>query len=248
MLKQQPFRAQIINVIKKIINVIKNGGFDVSPKKFHHSYLKRYKFTAKTIFDIGVCKGTPELYKSFPDSKIVLLDPLEETKVYYENFTKQFNMDFIQCAVSSKKGQTCIKIPKNKLALTSILERTELTNPKVEIETRNIKVETLDNIIQEQKYISPYGVKIDTEGYELEVIKGMCNSMKDVEFIIAEVSIKKRFIDSYDFSEVISFLAKFDFELLDILNNPSQSPRFFDCLFVKKDSFRFRLNMNQYPK
>ena len=232
----------------KIVAAHKSEGFDVSSTKFHHSYLKRYKFTPKTVFDIGVCKGTPELYKSFPDSKIVLLDPLEETQAYYEDFSKQFNMEFIQCAIGSKKGQTCIHIPKNRLGSTSILERTEIYNPKVEINTRSVKVETLDNIIQERKSISPYGVKIDTEGYELEVLKGMCNSIKDVEFIIAEVSIKKRFVDSYEFSDIVSFLAKFDFELLDILSGFQHSPRFLDCLFARKDSFRFRLNMKHYPQ
>ncbi|NET07334.1 MAG: FkbM family methyltransferase [Symploca sp. SIO2B6] len=232
----------------KIIAALKSEGFDVSPIKFHHSYLKKYKFTPKTVFDIGVCKGTPELYKSFPDSKIVLLDPLEETKEYYKNFTKQFDMDFIQCAIGSKKGQTCIHIPKNRLGSTSILERTEIYNPKEEISTRSVEVETLDNIIQERKYISSYGIKIDTEGYELEVLKGMCNSMKNVEFILTEVSIKKRFVDSYEFSELVSFLAKFDFELLDILNNYQYSPRYLDCLFARKNSFRFHLSMNKYPQ
>lgn len=231
----------------KVIAALQSEGFDVWAQKFNHSYLKKYKFTPNTVFDIGVCKGTPELYKSFPDSKIVLLDPLEETKVYYEDWSKQFDMDFFQCAVGSNKGQTCIHIPKNRLASTSILERTKIYNPKIE-NTRSVKVETLDNIIQEQKYASPYGVKIDTEGYELEVLKGMYNSIKHVEFIIAEVSIKKRFIDSYEFSEIVSFLAKFDFELLDIINNFQDSPRFLDCLFARKDSFRFSLNMKDYPK
>lgn len=232
----------------KVIAALKSEGFDVAPKKFYHSYLKKYKFTAKTVFDIGVYKGTPELYKTFPDSKIVLLDPLEETKVYYEDFNKQFNMDFIQCAIGSKKGQTCIHIPKNRLGSTSILERTEIYNPKEEINTRSVEVKTLDDIIQERKYISPYGVKIDTEGYELEVLKGMSNSIKDVDFIIAEVSIKKRFVDSYEFSDIVSFLARFDFALLDVLNSYQYSPRYLDCLFARKKSFRFNLNLKDYPQ
>ncbi|NEP09409.1 MAG: hypothetical protein F6K14_04060 [Symploca sp. SIO2C1] len=67
----------------KIIAALQSEGFDVWSKKFHYTYLNKYKFNPKTVFDIGVCRGTPELYKTFPDSKIVHLDPLEETQVYY---------------------------------------------------------------------------------------------------------------------------------------------------------------------
>ena len=119
-------------------------------------------------------------------------------------------------------------------------------NQKEENIITEVNMETLDNIIKQNEYQSPYGIKIDTEGYELEVLKGMTESMADIDFIIAEVSVKKRFMNSYDFSELISLLSKNNFELIDILNNTIDSPRFFDCLFVNKQSFRFLSDMNKF--
>lgn len=230
----------------KVVNLLKEEGLVVVSDKFSSYYLKRYKFEPKTVFDIGVCRGTPELYSAFPNCKIVLIDPLEESRDYYKSFSQDFCMEFLRCAVGSSLGTIEIKTPKNKLALTSVLERTNLTNQKDENVVTKVKIETLDNIIKQNEYQSPYGIKIDTEGYELEVLKGMTESMADIEFIIAEVSVKKRFINSYDFSEVVSLLSKYNFELIDILNNTIDSPRFFDCLFVNKQSFRFSSDMENF--
>lgn len=235
-----------ISFRSKVINLLEQEGSFLSVDKFNSEYLTRYKFNSKTIFDVGVCKGTPELYKAFAKCKIVLIDPLEETKEYYEMYSKKFDMDFIHCAVGSNKGTTEIKTPKDMLALTSVLDRTEFSDIDRESIVRQVEIDTLNEIIKRGKYTSPFGIKIDTEGYELEVIKGMNAVMQDVEFIIAEVSIKKRFKESYFFSEIISYLAKLDFELIDILNNTSKYPRFFDCLFINKNSSRFSSEMFQY--
>jgi len=61
-------------------------------------------------------------------------------------------------------------------------------------------------------------------------------SRSHAEFVIAEVSVQKRFEESYKFSEIINFMAKRNFELLTILE---YSDRFLDCMFVPSSSSIF---------
>src|SRR5688500_1398118 len=42
----------------------------------------------KTIIDVGVGYGTPELYEAFPDARLILVEPLEE---YLPNIRELFS-------------------------------------------------------------------------------------------------------------------------------------------------------------
>ena len=45
-----------------------------------------------TLIDIGVgTNGTPDLYERFPNQKLVLIDPLEESHLYIRNNLKHRN-------------------------------------------------------------------------------------------------------------------------------------------------------------
>ncbi len=82
-------------------------------------------------------------------------------------------------------------------------------------------------------------MKIDTEGFELEVIKGATKTLKKTEFVIAEVSAKRRFQGSYRFSELIAALGKQGFEPLDFLSPLRPDKEGCDILFARYDSPRF---------
>jgi hypothetical protein len=105
----------------------------------------------------------------------------------------------------------------------------------------SVPIVTLDELLARNAYPAPYGIKIDTEGFELEVLKGAARSLANIEFIIAEVSVKKRFTNSYRFSDIAAFLGGHGFELIDILNFRPRPQRFFDCLFVRYEHPAFNI-------
>jgi FkbM family methyltransferase len=139
-----------ISFEQKVISALRDEGYQVQADNFNTVRLKSFNFEPATVFDVGVCKGTPQLYKAFPNSKIVLLYPLDEVQEYYQLWSQNFDMDFIQCALGSIQGEITINVPKGKLDLTSALLRTKLTNSNVEIDIRNVPVRTLDSIVNEK--------------------------------------------------------------------------------------------------
>lgn len=97
----------------------------------------------------------------------------------------------------------------------------------------------LDNVL-DQHPEGRVGIKIDTEGYELEVMKGLERHISRIDFVLTEASIKNRFIDSYSFADLIGHMASKDLRFYNIAN-PSrpQAPSFYDCIFLQKNDTLF---------
>ena len=55
-------------------------------------------------------------------------------------------------------------------------------------EKRNIKIRNLDQILKKKKLIKPILIKIDVQGFELEVLKGAKQILSKVDYIILETS------------------------------------------------------------
>ena len=203
------------------------------PRKFTAGYLRRFQFAARTIFDVGVCQGTFQLYEAFAGRRLVLIDPLPESEVRVRARFPDLSFEFIATGLGAAEGSAILNLTETP-AKTGIPERTPLTAERV-IERRTIDITTLDRIVEKTPYAEPFGLKLDTEGYELEILRGAEHALRKTEFIIAEISIKKRFVNGYRFSEAIALLSARGFELIDILNLHAGAPRFYDCVFVRRD-------------
>lgn len=210
------------------------------PNKFTARYLSHFHFAAKTLIDIGVQRGTPELYQLFSDRKIVLVDPLPGVReALDQRYSGRLDYQFFSLALGAAPGTATLNIMGDARGKTGIPARSELTASTI-TERHEVKVVTLDSLLAEHPTPAPFGLKIDTEGYELEVLRGAERTLADTEFVIAEVSIKKRFVNSYRFSEIVSFLGAHGFELIDILNFRPRTQKFYDCLFMRHDHPVFR--------
>ena len=55
-------------------------------------------------------------------------------------------------------------------------------------------------------------LKIDTEGFEFDVIKGACNYLKKIKFIYFEHHFDSMIIKSYKFSEIHEYLKSNNFK------------------------------------
>jgi hypothetical protein len=93
---------------------------------------------------------------------------------------------------------------------------------------------TLDRLMEEHGFQPPFGLKIDAEGLEYEVIQGATAFLRETQFVVAEVSVAKRFEESYSFSEFAELMDRNDFYLWDILHIGGK--RFVDAAFRKSDS------------
>jgi len=171
-----------------------------------------------TLVDIGVgINGTPELYNHFNSAHLVLIDPVKEVKNYVETNLTDRSYSFYNYGVDEKSGELILNVEEES-GYSSFLEVEDINFRAKPIDRIKVKVDSLDNIMSNEKNPGRIGVKIDTEGFELNVIKGASKTLKNVDFVLAEVRHNhKSFKNMYSLSEFIEEMHKNNFILTMIL-------------------------------
>ncbi|MFK7870522.1 MAG: FkbM family methyltransferase [Roseobacter sp.] len=211
------------------------------PLKTRAPYLKGYGFTPDTVFDVGVADGTPWLYRSFPDADFVLIDPLPgaEASVRARGHIEHF--DFFSAALGAEETRAVLTVPHSDKgregAMASLLQRTDqMAERKSFADEVEVPIVPLDDIAQD--YLGSVGLKIDTEGYEFEILKGAPDTLERCEFVILEMSVTPRFEGVSLPSETVALLADAGLQLRDVLHvgagaGKKARPRYFDILFAR---------------
>ena len=185
------------------------------------------------FIDIGVGRnGTPNFYERFPKSKLILIDPLIEAKNYAKKTLFEREYEFFQYGVGDKESEKFINVEEN-LGRSSLLDVTEINYEGDPISSRKIKIKTVDQITKSIKDLGKVGIKIDTEGYELNVIKGSRETLKIAKFVVAEVRHNHQsFAGQYKLHEFIELMNKNNFILTRII---TAKPLIADLCFQPKN-------------
>jgi len=172
-----------------------------------------------TLIDIGVGpNGTPDLYQRFNNAKLVLIDPLDEAKEYALTNLKSRDYSFFQTALGKVDGIESIINVQRELGSSSILNVSEINYVDNSIDKRVITINRLDSILSGVNLIGNIGIKIDVEGFELDVIQGASETLKRAKFVLAEVRHNhESFEGVYELSEFIHAMQKNNFILTMII-------------------------------
>jgi FkbM family methyltransferase len=205
-------------------------------KTWQSSILRAPGICPRTIVDVGVGRGTPQLYEAFPKAYHVLVEPLKEHESTLQNILKQYDGEYFLTAVGSTNRKATITVEPKRVHKSSLQERTDLTSTGDPAEKREVPVITLDTLMKEHKLQPPFGLKIDTEGFELEVVEGAAAFLRNTQFVIAEVSVAKRFVGGYSFPEFTEAMTRNGFFLWDIMNPGGK--KFVDAVFLTSFNYQ----------
>jgi len=170
-----------------------------------------------TFIDVGVgADGTPDLYQKFQEKKLVLIDPLDEAEKFYKENMQEVDAIFYKTALGESTGSLKINIEEN-IGRSTILDVSDINFEGNPVEQREISVNTLDDVLKNDQ-LGKIGIKIDTEGYELNVILGAKKTLSSTKFVIAEVRHNhESFNGVYKLHEFITEMHKNGFVLSMIL-------------------------------
>ena len=209
----------IVKKINKIIKLIKNKTWrkgiiqNIAANVELESLIKNLKF--KTVFDIGSNKGQFILLIEglFKGCKIYSLEPINELILKQKIFFKtNKNITFLNYGVGSCNANKTLFITNRKDSSSFLKVKLPKKNKDYKIiEKRTIKIKTLDNLFINTKVEKPALVKIDVQGYELEVLKGGKGFLKQINFIIIEVSNNQLYLNQPLELEIEKFLINLNF-------------------------------------
>ena len=181
--------------------------------------LRALEAAPATVVDVGAGSGTPALYDAYPDARHVLIEPLAERAAGLRTLAAGLPHGEVHVvAAGARREQRALRVEPRRHWRSSFLPRTPLTATGDALETRTVEVTTLDHLREERGLRPPFVVKIDTEGYELEVLEGARSVLAETELVVAEVSVAPRFVGGYRFAELIARLDALGFALVDLLD------------------------------
>lgn len=192
------------------------------------------------ILDIGAATGhTASLFReALPNNKILAFEPLPYNfqKLLERKIT---NLIPINKGLGQSIGTKNINIT-NRITASSFLE----INPKAEVyqeETKyenikEIEISTLDEEISNEQILI---IKVDVQGFELEVLRGGENCLKNTSIIILEVNNNNTYLNSPTYFEIDEFLRNKGFILFDLLPNMYQKGKLmdWDCIYIKSSLY-----------
>ena len=177
----------------------------------------------ETIIDIGSDKGQFILLMEqiFPNKIVYSFEPIIEMINKQKKFFKyKKNITFHNLALGSS---ICSKefLITSRMDSSSFLKVASNTNKSKNysvIEKRDIKVSTLDEILLNEIFLYPLLIKMDVQGYELEVLKGAKNLLKKTDYLLLEVSENEMYQNQPTEKIIIEYLKDLNFEIFKANN------------------------------
>jgi FkbM family methyltransferase len=243
-------RRSLKHHLKRLINsTLEPFGLEICRKTIHSrtslrgalEHAKNLGFYPNTVIDVGAATGTSALYETFPASKQLLIEPLEEFKPHLDRVTEEFpNSEYVIASASQESGTVTINVHPDLVGSSMYLENED---SDVNGSPRVVPAITLDKICLEKKLDGPFLIKVDVQGAELDVLMGATHILGNTEYVLLEVSFFQFFEGGPQISDVIKFMNEkgfvgydmFDFQYRLLDGAMSQA----DIAFVK-ESGQFR--------
>ncbi len=233
----------IKKIIKRTLYILGIGTYNIKNSRRYYmsevlGHLIKMSFLPKTVIDVGVAYGTNDLYEKFPKACHLLIEPLEEYKSVLEKISKKYNAQYELAAAGAEAGSIEINVHPD-LSGSSIFKEIEESN--VNGIPRKVKMVTIDEVCGRRKLSGPFLIKIDTQGFELNVLEGAKKILAETEAIILEVSFFRFYQNGPQLYDVVKWMKDHDFVAYDLFggqNRPLDGALAqIDVVFVKENSF-----------
>jgi len=177
--------------------------------------ITKYRMNIKGIIHIGGHYGQEyDLYRVL-NVPVIFFEPLSNNyRILKDKVKNNDNVQTFQCALGNENKKILMNVETaNNSQSSSILK------PKKHLEqyphitfdhTEEVHMFRLDDIeIEKENYNF---LNIDVQGYELEVLKGSADVLKNIDYIISEVNRDEVYENCAKVEELDQFLNQFNFK------------------------------------
>lgn len=193
-----------------------------------------------TWIDVGASDGSwsQQARRHFPAATFLLFEPLAERQAALAECSRRYGFKIMAAAAGARAGQVEFAVDPN-------LDGSVIASSGA-IATRKVRMETIASAISAEELKGPYGIKLDTHGFEIPILEGAAPILDQTELLIIETYNFKLSEPAVRFHELCAWLEARGFrccDLADPMRRPSDGSFWqVDLAFVRADHPLFRSN------
>jgi FkbM family methyltransferase len=199
-------------------------------------HLKSLGFEFRTVIDVGVAFGTPAIYRAFPRARYFLVEPVAECRPVLEELKRRLNAEYFLVAAGAENGEATFNVHAD-ISGSSMFSQAE--GKALDGETRRIAMRRLDSLLPETLE-RPVFLKVDTQGAEIEVLKGLGKRIGEIDLLVLEATLMPLRNGIPQFADIVRFCDEAGFAVYDLLEGHMRALdgalAQIDVAFVRKDS------------
>ena len=190
------------------------------PHEFDHvvarlSWLRNMGFQPRSICDIGASDGrwTIDCLTVFPSARYLCVEPLAESRDALDALARANpNVSIYTGCLGARCGEAVLNAAGFASSILPNWDGRSFGTP------HRAEMTTLENLVERGSCLPPDLLKIEVQGYELEVLQGAERLLDSVPVIVAEVAYVPLHKGMPVFHEVVDYLARRGFALADVLS------------------------------
>ena len=172
----------------------------------------------RVVYDIGGNRGTwTVLARTIcPAAEVHAFEPLEEVREEFLCRTApvgRTTLHTIALGAVTGTERMNVHVFADSSSLLPLSEADAVGSPDHLKEVRRVSVVALDEYVAERGLPEPDLIKIDVQGYEVEVFRGAPRALAHARAIIAEVSFSEIYVGQPLFGEVACFLGSIGYRV-----------------------------------
>jgi FkbM family methyltransferase len=206
------------------------------------SALKERGVTPRAVVDGGAFVGdwTRLLKSVFPDARVLMIEPQTRHAEALRRLSRTFEptVEFASRLLGPENRESvdfCVLDDPGGGTGSSVMPE----NSDVPRHTVQLRMTTLDNLVAEKEFPAPDFVKLDVQGFELEVLRGATSTLSSAQFVLLEVSTWRYNTGGPLLHDVVAWMFEAGFvtyDLFGVHRRPDGILLQLDLLFVRSDS------------
>jgi len=233
-----------MTVKEQLKSIVRSTGYEI---RRHHPDLMQFlrSRSVNLVLDVGANEGqfAQEIRLRGYEGKIISFEPVADTfKQLQQNCAPDKDWDCRRMALGDSAGTIEINVSKNT-AMSSIISQTNVGRNSIYdadvVRVETVQIETLDTIFSEVSDSRAF-LKIDTQGFEQNVLNGGKHVLPFLLGVQLELPLIHLYQGTWKFDEALRFMREAGFTLSQMrpVTYYSEDPVSLleaDCVFRRTD-------------
>ena len=194
-------------------------------------------FSPSHVIDVGAGLGTTEIYEHFPNAFLHLYEPLTECLPSLNGLANDREARVVHAVVGAAPGSTTLNVHSDLIGSSVLREVEGGGDDGHEVV---VDVVTLDGDLSDVELTGGVLMKIDVQGFELEVLAGAPETLDACDLVIIESSLIATMQGGAEIIDVMRAMDDAGFVLFDLIGGLERpldgSLAQVDAVFVKSES------------